>query len=99
MKLNQKLTPEILRAAADQLCAGDGSPGIRFMCWAIERVGRSSVTEFQQALLDHGVVAVKGDAMGNLRPRKRNPYGTDEERQAVRFMFLEFLALSMEDDQ
>lgn len=69
------------------------------MCWAIERVGRSSGTEFQQALLDHGVVTARGMAMGELRPRKRNSYGTDEERQAVRFMFLEFLALSMEDER
>jgi hypothetical protein len=72
-----------------------------FMCWALDECGATTdqLLEFQTILQELKVTTFLGGEMGLLWPRRRwgARAGTHEERMAVRFMFLEFLALALED--
>jgi hypothetical protein len=92
------LTPEILRKAADSL-----SPvfaAARSMQWytcpAIGVFGGSfAKDEYASFLLENKIVQDKWKSIS------KREFGTDNdiEKQAIRFMFLEFLALMLEDEQ
>lgn len=99
------LTPEILRAAQTRLWSGDPdkcasvtriSPHPhRFMCHAVAQVaGAHALAEFEGLLDWHGATACYGGAL-YFTPREYAVLDV-ADRQAVRFMFLEFLALSLE---
>lgn len=92
------LTPTILRRAADMLCYHAGDPGFMYSCDAIRVAGRGNeaVAEYHRLMFEHQVVVNDGE-MG-MGPLPAEGYHDEfERRQAIRFMFLEFLALAMED--
>jgi len=107
----RKLTPAILRAAADHLAPlalGKTSPDREFMCRALGHVADENLSdycggkaparyEFEDLIDSHGV------PMGGKLLEETGadyPYAADDPRAAevmsIRFMFLEFLALDME---
>ena len=97
------LTPEVLRKAADLL-----APDRRywagktlFMCWAVSqqfpgiKMRAAAEIEMMALLREHGVISPESLTMDEfaIEPDKIH----EEERQAVRFMLLEFLAHSIEE--
>jgi len=94
-----KLTPEILRQAADRICPALDTSGDWFMCHAVRHVDWDARQEFEELLTFHGVgtdgtLAYKGqyslisrDDAWNWRP----------QAQALRFDFLNLLAHYLED--
>jgi hypothetical protein len=85
------LTPELLRKAADLIGLHyyDTRPPF-YMCHAVMDAAGDEccvVDQFEDLLREHGV-STDGDL--------DEPGMPQEESQPIRFMFLEFLALSME---
>ena len=89
------LTPAILREAANGL-SDSAYPdkrgrlrGAEHMCSAVARIGAFGFTSL---LIEHGVPLI-----GTLGIRSHKKYF--ETSQSVRFMFLHFLALWLEDEE
>jgi hypothetical protein len=93
------LTPEILRDAADLISPTSADSNIHlFMCRAVRYTDFDAADEFVDLLLEHGVIAMRGDVAHFEFDRESGEFLlTYEQRQASRFMFLEFLALWLED--
>jgi len=96
------LTPDLLRKAADRITPTKqdyNSDGSLFMCWAVMAVSKSKQIhdEFVNLLLEHKVIDFAGDAMQEFPPSSPVFMDIERERQAVRFMFLDFLAYWLED--
>lgn len=103
--MTDALTPDLLRDAAARLSPGGEEPGKQFMCHAVGEVISgldlelrvSARTAFQELLRFHGVSL--GGGLANdfgLDIDQEGPYGSWES-QALRFDFLNLLALDLED--
>ena len=92
------ITARKLRAAADQLHADDW-PGCRpndstFMCLAYS-LDWSARPEFEVFAVAAGLPSISGALFATDADQRKH----EHHQQSIRFMFLEFMALMLDDDQ
>lgn len=94
-----KLKSKMLLKAADSLAHDENSLGYTFMCWALRGQTNCSATlqEFNDILIEQAIVDHPGASMVDFKIPRGRDYGS--YRQSVRFMFLEFLAYQLQDEE